>query len=54
MKLYGKDGKSYEVPHAVDQLEWKKEGFTENNPKSKDPEEVKASKEEKKTFDLLG
>jgi len=46
MILYDKDGKSYNVPHAIDVAEWKKAGYTELNPKSKDEAEAKAAKQE--------
>jgi len=46
MKLYDKDGKEYNVPHAIDVAEWKRAGYTEKNPKSKDEGEAKAAKQE--------
>ena len=47
MKLYDKTGKCVEVPHALDIKEWKKDGWTENNPKSKDESESSAAKLER-------
>ncbi len=35
-KLYNKDGKEFNVPHAVDIREWKKAGFSEEKPGDKE------------------
>ena len=36
MKLYDKNGKEYNVPHAIDRKEWLASGdFFEKNPKAK-------------------
>lgn len=46
MKLYDKNGKEYSVPHAIDAKEWKREGYTEHNPKSENKEEAEAAARE--------
>jgi len=51
MILYDKDGKSFNIPHKIDIIEWKKNGYTENNPKSQDDGDQKAFKAEKAAND---
>ena len=49
MKLYNKDGKEFNVPHAIDAKEWLASGeFSKENPKAKKEAPKKESKKDSK------
>ena len=49
MKLYNKDGKEFNVPHAVDAKEWLASGdFTKDDPKATKEAPKKAPRKESK------